>query len=112
MKGPVVDTDAENIELKAQIAQLREEVAGLRDSSLHGSKAEALFALQYDTLPDRYKSPRAIAIYKKIQTYGIFFILACFLALAVMISGEIRKERSLKAMIAQHRQIEIPPVKM
>jgi hypothetical protein len=82
-----VNADAEIAELKEQMERLNEEVADLRKSGVRGSKTEAMMALQYDSLPDFYKSSKVVAIYKKIQTSLFFIIPVAFLAFAIKIGS-------------------------
>jgi hypothetical protein len=82
-----VNTEAEIIELKKELRRLHEEVADLRNKGVRGSKTEAFMALQYDSLPDFYKSPKAIATYKKIQTAVFFTIPLVFLIFAIKIGS-------------------------
>ncbi len=80
-----MNADAEIAELKLQVEALNEEIADLRNSGVRGSKTEAMMALQYDSLPDFYKSPKTIAAYRKIQTSLFFTIPLVFLAFAIKI---------------------------
>jgi hypothetical protein len=74
-----VNAEDEITELKKELQRLHEEVADLRNKGIRGSKTEALMALQYDSLPDWYKMPKAVALQKKIQTVIPFILVLGFL---------------------------------
>jgi len=102
--GAFVNADAEIAELKQQMERLNEEVADLRKSGVRGSKTEAMMALQYDSLPDFYKSPKAIAAYKRIQTALFFIIPIVFLAFAIKIGWLVWNDHREQVIADQHKR--------
>ena len=104
-----MDANAEIAELKQQMERLHEEVADLRSGGLGGSKTEALMALQYDSLPDFYKSPKAISFYKKFQIIGLLIILLGFAGFAIMIADQIRQDHQNESIFTHHYEIKVDP---
>ena len=96
--------ETEIAELKQQLQRLDEEVADLRKNGVRGSKTEAMMALQYDSLPDFYKSPKTIAIYKKILTALFFIIPLIFLAFAVKIGSLVWQDHQDQVLLDHHKR--------
>lgn len=79
--------DDETTALRSQIDALSAENEALRAGGFRGSKAEALMAMEYDRIPNALKTPRVIALQRKIAT-GVMIIVPLLL-LAVTIGGGI-----------------------
>lgn len=76
--------DAEITCLRSQIDALNAENAALRDGGFRGSKAEAMMALEYDRIPDVMKTPRAIALQRKVATAVMIIVPMVLLAVAIV----------------------------
>jgi len=84
-------------QLKAQVDQLTDENAALREDSFRGSKAEALMALEYDRIPTFMKSQQAIAWQRKIAT--VVMVVVPLILVAVAVFGGLYAYRD-------HQQLE------
>jgi hypothetical protein len=66
-------------------------------------------ALQYDTLPDLYKSPKAVAVHKKIQTAAFFILPAGFIAFVIIIGSAFWKDHQNESIFTHHYEIKVDP---
>jgi len=86
-----MNDDPEIARLRRRVEALNTENAALRDGGFRGSKAEALMALEYDRIPNVMKTPRAIALQRKVAT--AVMVIVPLLLLAVAIIGGINAYR-------------------
>lgn len=93
--------DAEITRLQSQVDALSAENATLRDGGFRGSKAEALMALEYDRIPNVMKTPRAIALQRKVAT--AVMIIVPLLLLAVAIIGGINAYRDHQEQVESRK---------
>lgn len=93
--------DLEITRLQSQVDALSAENAALRDGGFRGSKAEALMALEYDRIPNVMKSPRAIALQRKVAT--AVMVIVPLLLLAVAIIGGINAYRDHQQSVETQR---------
>jgi cell division protein FtsB len=88
-------------QLRQHVDALNAENAALRDGGFHGSKAEALLALEYDRIPNVLKTPDAIRIQRKVAT--AVMIIVPLLLLAIMVGGGINAYRDHQRNVETQR---------
>lgn len=93
--------DAEITRLQSQIDALSAENAALRNDGFRGSKAEALWALEYDRIPNVMKTPRAITLQRKVAT--AVMVIVPLLLLAVAIIGGMNAYRDHQQSVETQR---------
>lgn len=93
--------NSEITSLQQQVDALSTENAALRDGGFRGSKAEALMALEYDRIPNVLKTPRAIALQRKVAV--AVMIIVPFLVLAVAVIGGISAYRDHQQSLETQR---------
>jgi len=98
-----MDDDPEIATLRQRIEALGTENAALRQVGFHGSKAEALLALEYDRIPNVLKTQRAIRMQRQIAT--AVMIIVPILLLAIAIGGGINVYRDQQRSV-EMRQLE------
>lgn len=76
--------DREINRLQSQVDALSAENAALRDSGFRGSKAEELLAFEYDRIPNAMKTPRAIALQRRVATVVMILVPIALAAIAVI----------------------------
>ena len=72
--------------LQSQVDGLSAENAALREAGFRGSKAEALLAFEYDRIPNIAKTPRAIALQRRIAT-AVMILVPILLAVVAVVGG-------------------------
>lgn len=75
---------AETARLQSQVDALSAENATLRESGFRGSKAEALLAFEYDRIPNAMKTPRAVAVQRRVATAVMILVPILLIAVAVI----------------------------
>ena len=78
--------DVEITGLQKQVDALSADNSALRESGFRGSKAEALLAFEYDRIPDAMKTPRAIALQRRLAT-AVMVIVPIVLVMVAVIGG-------------------------
>jgi hypothetical protein len=73
-----------NTPLKAQVEQSSAENSTLLVEGFLRSKTEALMALEYDRIPNVLKTPRAIALQRKVATTVMIVVPLILLAVAIL----------------------------
>ena len=72
--------------LQSQVDALSAENVALRENGFRGSKAEALLAFEYDRIPNAMKTPRAIALQRKVAI-AVMVVVPIMLAAVALIGG-------------------------
>lgn len=78
--------NAEIARLESQVDALSAENATLREKGFPGSKAEALLAFEYDRIPNIAKTPRAIALQRRVAT-AVMILVPILLAVVAVVGG-------------------------
>jgi hypothetical protein len=82
--GPFMPEFDKNTPLKAQVEQSSAENSTLLVEGFLRSKTEALMALEYDRIPNVLKTPRAIALQRKVATTVMIVVPLILLAVAIL----------------------------
>lgn len=93
--------DAEIARLQSQVDALSAENANLRESGFQGSKAEAYLAFEYDRIPDAMKTPRAIALQRKLATAVMIVVPLVLVAVAAI--GGINAYQDHQQQVESHK---------
>jgi hypothetical protein len=93
--------DAEIARLQSQVDAVSVESATPREKGFSGSKAEALLAFEYDRIPNIAKSPRAIALQRRVATAVL--ILVPILLVVVAVVGGINAYRDHQHSVEAQR---------
>ena len=95
--------DAEIARLQSQVDALSAQSANLRENGFRGSKAEALLAFEYDRIPDAMKTPRAIALQRKLAT--AVMIIVPLVLVAVTVIGGINAYRDHEQSVEMQKRL-------
>ena len=95
--------DPEVTLLQTEVDAHSTENAALRDGGFRRSKAEALLALEYDRIPNVLKTPRSVAVQRKVAT--AVMLIVPFLVLMIAIIGGIDAYRDHQRS-AELRQLD------
>ena len=95
--------EAEITRLRSQIDAPSAEDASLGQSGFRGSKAEALLAFEYDRIPNAMKTPRAIALQRRVAT--VVIILVPILLVAVAVIGGFNAYRDHQQSVEMQKRL-------
>ncbi|KUR78052.1 hypothetical protein [Novosphingobium sp. FSW06-99] len=95
--------DPQITRLQQQVHALSAENVALREGNFRGSKAEALLAFEYDRIPDAMKTPRAVALQRRVAT--VVIILVPILLVAVAVIGGFNAYRDHQQSVEMQKRL-------